>query len=228
MDVAELVHRYPTLYHVTAAGSWPAIRAHGLLTTAQIVGSGGFPTTVVEAALRRPRRASMPLRHPTLGDVVIRDQSPLRPHILQTALVDMTLADWLTTLNGRVFFWLHPQKVDGLLNARRARSSEHDVIVIDTRGLVAEHEDRIRLSPINSGAALWPNAAERGRGTFSTIAEYPYAARRRGRSDRDAIAELAVLDEVPDLAKHVLRVERRRGATPLTEVGPGDGAGRSR
>jgi hypothetical protein len=33
MDTAELIARYPRLYHMAEDGSWPSIQAHGLLST---------------------------------------------------------------------------------------------------------------------------------------------------------------------------------------------------
>ncbi len=41
------------------------------------------------------------------------------------------------------------------------------------------------------------------------IAEYPYEE-RRSRGIRGAIAELAVVDGVPDILDHAVRVERRQ------------------
>jgi hypothetical protein len=62
----EPIGRYPRLFHLAGAGSWPAIAAHGLLPAAAIVSTSA------------------------LGQVVIRDQTPLRPHILEKVLHGMT------------------------------------------------------------------------------------------------------------------------------------------
>lgn len=91
-------------------------------------------------------------------------------------------------------------------------ASAHHVITIDTASLVEAHHDRIVLSGINSGATLYPNAAPRGSDTFRSIADYDYAKARRRRGAKDAIVELAVVDGVPDLAQHFIRVERRKAA----------------
>lgn len=205
----ELVELYPNLFHMASAGSWPTIQAHGLWTTEQIVrtSEGVFDETVLSE--RRPR--SVAGTHPTLGPLTIRDQAPLRPQFLDACLTDMTAAQWLETLNNRVFFWLHPDKLAKLLGARLYRSSEQDVLVIDTASLLDAHESRVRLSPVNSGATLYPNATARGSDTFTTIANYPYAERRSTRTVRDAVTELAVIDGVHDIGEHVIRVERRRG-----------------
>lgn len=205
----QLVEHYPTLFHMASAGSWPTIQTHGLWTTKQIVATseGAFE----DAALTQRRARSITAVHPTLGRVTIRDQAPLRLQFLEGCLTDMSIPQWLATLNDRVFFWLHPDKLDKLLGARLYRSSEHDVLMIDTKSLLGAHEARVRLSPVNSGATLYPNATARGSHTFTTIEDYPYEERRRKKTVREAVTELAVLDGVHDIRDHVVRVERRLG-----------------
>jgi len=205
----ELVEQYPSLFHMASAGSWPIIQAHGLWTTQQIVATseGMFD----EAALTERRPHSITAEHPTLGCVTIRDQAPLRLQFLERCLTDMSVVQWLAILNDRVFFWLHPDKLDKLLGARLYRSSEQDVLVINTKSLLDAHEARVRLSPVNSGATLYPNATARGSDTFTTIEDYPYAAHRRKKTVPKAVTELAVIDGVHDICDHVIRVERRRG-----------------
>ncbi|OBB17697.1 hypothetical protein A5761_10115 [Mycolicibacterium setense] len=205
----ELVDHYPTLFHMASAGSWPAIRTHGLWTTRQMVATSGG--AFEDAALTERRAKSLTAEHPTLGRVTIRDQAPLRLQFLESCLTDMTIAQWLDTLNNRVFFWLHPDKLGRLLGARLYRSSEQDVLVIDTKSLLDAHEERVRLSPVNSGATLYPNATERGSHTFTTIEGYPYTEHRRKKTVREAVTELAVIDGVHDIRDHIIRVERRRG-----------------
>jgi hypothetical protein len=117
-----------------------------------------------------------------------------------------------------VFFWLHPRRLDQLLNARRNRGRPHDVLVVDTASLIAAHHQRIGLSAINSGATLYPGAPERGTRTFQTVENYPYAERRRRRTPQTAVVELAVAGGVPDIANHVLRVYRRLGPEVIADL----------
>lgn len=209
MTEDELIDNYPRLYHMAAEGTWPLIREHGLLTTHQLVDSCDPDPATRERVLDRVRKKSITLKHPTNGHVVVRDQAPLREHFLRRVLTDMTVEDWLNVLNGRVFFWLHTERLHRLLHAQLYRKQAHDVLTVDTAELLRAHGDRARLSAINSGATLYPNATPRGSTTFMPIEDYEWTQARR-RRPAEAVAELAVLDGVQDIANHVVRVERRR------------------
>jgi hypothetical protein len=210
---ADLIALHPQLFHMAEAGSWPGIRDNGLLTTEMIVNSSSLDAADRDALLRQRRPRSTRIDHPTLGDVVIRDQGPL--NLAHLRLTDQNLEEWLHELNSRVFFWLHPDKLAGLLNARQYRSEEHDVLTVDTASLLAAVANRTRLSPVNSGATLWASAPPRGSATFARIEDYDYPARRRARGKLSAIVELAVSDGVPDIRDHVTAVRRMRGNVVL-------------
>ena len=212
MHVEELVSNYPRLFHMAAADAWPSIAAHGLLPTRDIVATSALTGAERAQIIDHQRRRPVTFDHPVLGDVTIRDQSPLHRHILEAVLVDMTVPEWLATLNDRVYFWLHPKRLAALLRSRPNRSSEHDILTVDTASLVAAHHHQIRLSAINSGATQWPSAPRRGPDTFRTIEQYPFTERRRNRPLDQAIAELAVIGGVPDIAAHVVAVQRERAA----------------
>lgn len=213
MHFDELVSHHPQLFHMAQAGSWPAIRDNGLLTTEHIVTTANLDAADQKALLHHRRRDSFSIEHPVLGQVVIRDQRPM--NVANLTLDDLTLEQWLHELNSRVFFWLHPAKLDQLLNARLYRSLEQDVLTVDTASLIAAVGDRAQLSPINSGANIYPNSRPRGSEIFTEIRDYDYKARRRARGPVNAIVELAVLDGVPDIRDHVTEVRRMRGSTVL-------------
>jgi hypothetical protein len=178
------------------------------MTTRQLVDASAASAATRAAIMGQRRSESVTIQCPGLGTVVIRDQAPLREQFLTDSLDGgMTVQQWLDILNNRVFFWLHPVRLAELLDAQRYRNRAHDVIVVDTASLVGAHAERLRLSPINSGATLYPNAPPRGARTFVPIGEYPYEE-RRGRGIQHAIAELAVIDGVPDILRHTVRVER--------------------
>jgi len=209
VDVNELIERYPRLFPLAEAGAATAISEHGLLQAQEIVSTSALNPDEQAAILSRPRSRAVTIEHPVLGRATLRDQTPLRAHILDKVLTDMTARQWLSALNERVFFWLHPQRLDQLLNARRNRGRPHDILVIDTASMVSAHDRRVRLSAINSGSALYPNAPERGTRTFQTIEDYPFAERIRCRPPEAAVVELAVSGGVRDISSHVVDVYRR-------------------
>jgi hypothetical protein len=220
MTIDELVENYPRLYHMATGGSWTTIQRHGLMPTVHIVRTSALPASQQTQLLTQRRPVSTAIAHPVIGSVTIRDQAPLREQFLTLALTDMTATQWLELLNDRVFFWLHPGRLQGLLNARRYRNHVQDVLTVNTSSLVGAYESQIRLSPINSGATLYPNAPQRGSGTFLPIGKYPFAERRKGRTLSSAVTELAIIDGVPDMAMYVTSVDRYRGPDLLESLHP--------
>lgn len=208
----ELIQHYPRLYHMAFEGSWPSIQKHGLMTTQQLVEISDAGTEVRHEILSTQRRQNVVLSRSDGSRVVVRDQAPLRQVFLEKVLDDVSVQEWFEILNNRVFFWLHPERLNDLLNARRYRSSAHDVLTVDTAQLIEAHESRIELSGVNSGATLYPNAPRRGLETFKSISGFPFAERRRRYPLRQAVAELAVVGGVPDIECHVISVERRQGS----------------
>lgn len=218
MEVTQLIDQYPRLFHMATAGSWPSIRDNGLWTTDQIANTSGLSPAQIREIATSHRPRSIALDHPILGPVVVRDQAALRPVFASSRIVGMSVEGWVRVLNSRVFFWLHPSRLQGLLGATRYRSLEQDVIVVDTESLVRAHLPSIQLSPINSGATIQANAPLRGASTFESIEDYPFADRRRGRTLQNTIAELCVVGGVPDVASHVLSVQRWRGDVLIDET----------
>jgi hypothetical protein len=136
---------------------------------------------------------------------VVRDQKPLAPTKLARLLDDMTVEQWIRLLNSHVFFWLHPDRLAGFLNAGAYRRRPHLVLTVDTRSLVNACADRVRLSHLNSGATAYM-IGRRGITTLKPIADFQHPGSRQ-RPPR-YIVELAVLGGVPDIAVHTVKVER--------------------
>lgn len=220
VTIDELLRTYPRLYHMAAGGTWPAIQRHGLLPTTYIVTTSGLPADQQARLLSQRRSVSVTIAHPSLGTVTVRDQAPLREPFLSASMTDMTIAQWLGLLNDRVFFWLHPDRLRGLLTAQRYRDRVQDVITIDTRSLVEAHRNEIRLCAFNSGSTLYSNAPLRGSDSFQPIERYPFAERRRGHGISKAVAELTVIGGVPGLQNHVLEVNRCKGTETLERLYP--------
>jgi hypothetical protein len=206
---AELILTFPRLWHMAEDGSWPSIRANGLLSTAALLKLYGVTGEQRAQILTRRRPASVTISRDGLPDAVIRDQKPMSHTALSQCLVgQVTPSQWYEILNAEVFFWVTEDRVDRLLGAKAYRSSAHTVLTLDTESLVAAHRERILLSPINSGSTIM-KPQPRGTDTFRSIAEYPFAGwRKRRRSAKKAVAELVVRNAVPDVLKHLISVHR--------------------
>ena len=200
-----------------ADGSWPSIARHGLLSTGALVELWQIASMGTRASLLEQRRAdSVAIEHPEHGIAVVRDHKPINEASLADALMDMTREQWFEVLNERVFFFLQRRRLESLLGAHS--KAPQIVITVDTASLVAAHEERIELCRINSGFAQPHNKVARTRQTFLPIAEYPHAERQTPRASGTDFAELTVLGGVPDIAEHVIRVERVFGGEVLERL----------
>lgn len=211
MEWQDFVLRYPRLYHMAEAGSWPSISRHGLLSTKALLDLFDIDERRREAIESTHRPESVLITHPIHGSAVIRDQIPMRESALKRCLHGCTPRQWYEFLNGRVFFWVTEKRVQTLLNARAYRAKEHVVITLDSSRLLERHAPKTLLSPINSGSTIY-RPVNRGVDTFQTLETYPYEERRKLRGAANAVAELAIEYAVPDIRHFVERVERRRGA----------------
>lgn len=212
----DLIRLYPELYHVAADGAWPAIERHGLLSTAGLVTRWGVRQGAPQAAiLTRRRGESIELTHPDYGTAIIRHQKAIHESSLAAALTDLSPAEWYALLNDRVFFFLQRKRLDELLSARLYRDDAHTVITVDTRSLVAAHEDDIELTQVNTGFAQRFSAEPRGQDSLQPIAEFAHPTRSHASTKVLDVAELAVYRGVRDIREHVTRVERVRDGTVL-------------
>lgn len=222
VTTAALANAYPRLYHMAALGAWPSIRRHGLLSTSTLLDLFEITGAARKTLERTHRPTSTVIRHPRLGTATVRDQIPMSDSGLERALRDgITPPDWYELLNERVFFWLNEERLERMLSAAAYRDQSHTVLVLDTESLVSHNVERVRLSPLNSGCTK-PFPHPRGRTTFLPISEYPFAERVR-RARANAVVELAVIEGVRDIERHVIEV-RNRSADDYGEViwRPGD------
>jgi len=218
-ELAELIQDCPTLYHMAERGSWPSIRQHGLLSTSALLDLYDVQGAERDAIECRRRPEGVTVKHPALRPVVIRDQKPMDDASLRMCLLDgLSPEDWYRCLNRKVFFWLTRERLLRLLNARPYRNAEHDVLELDTAALAAAYRPAITLSPINSGTTkLFPStASKRGRATFLSISDYPYAQwRSAGRKPGERVVELTVDYGIFDITEFVRRVVQMQGGTVL-------------
>ncbi len=203
MNRADLIAMHPTLWHMADPVNKDAILKRGLLSTSALLDL--FEITGEErlAIESGHRPDSVTIRHAVHGSAVIRDQKPMSLEGLTRSVTDATPQDYLKFLNGRVFFWLTEERLKGMTSARAYREHEQLVLKIDTAALVNTHENRILLSPRNSGATK-PFAWERSIEMFKRIADYDYAARAQA---TDPIVELTVDHSVPDVMSLVETLE---------------------
>jgi hypothetical protein len=210
MTIEQIIEFYPRLYHMANEGTWESIRERGLLSTTALLDLFGIQGEERHRIESCHRPVSVKITHSKHGTIVIRDQAPMRETALRKCLGGISPQAWYELLNRKAFFWVTEQRVQTLLGARLYRQKEHTVMTIDTESLLTEHASKVGLSPINSGNTLY-NPRPRGAHTFCPIAEYKFEERRKKRGLANAVVELAVDYSVPDLFKHTILVESRRG-----------------
>lgn len=191
MDDKELIEHFPRLFHVTEAGAWPSIRRHGLLSTSTVLDLFRVVEPLRSQVEAQPRPRDVVLEDPHLGRVVIRDNRPLRPHILRSCL-KVAVSDWCRLLNARVFFWANERRLRNHLRASGHRGQPREILVVDTRRLLARHRDSISLCAFNSGSALYPNAPRRGPDSFLPLDAYPFGRCRTRQGASDSVAEVCI------------------------------------
>ncbi|OHX22512.1 DUF7002 family protein [Xanthomonas campestris] len=213
MDLSKLIDRYPRVYHMAQAGSWPSIQARGLFST-----TGALDALSVEGDRRnhfeaehRPEMTS--LRPHSPDDIVLRDQKPMPPGRLAHALpAHVTPEQWYRLINGKVFFWAERERLLRLLNSYG--EFEHDVLTVDTASLLAAHAENTWLCHMNSGNT-WPIPHRRDVDIFRRIADYP--ARASGAPVKEVV-ELVIDHAVPDIADHVIAVTRMKGEVEIRTI----------
>lgn len=214
--VEDFSERFPHLFHMAEAGSWPSIQRHGLLSTSALLDLFEVRGEQRRALEARHRPESVTLQHPRHGTAVVRDQKPMNDAgLLRSLSGGLSPADWYRLLNARVFFWVSHERLTKLLHARAYRDKRQTVLTVDTARLLARHEARVLLSPINSGATK-PFPAPRGPDTFLPMARYPFLFWEQKRKRKHSVVELTVTHAVPDIRDFVLRVEEYVGGKPDT------------
>ena len=203
-----IAERYPVLYHMAEAGSWPSVHDRGLLSTSALLDLFEVTGPERDSIELRRRPESVLIEHPTHGTAWIRDNKPINETVLRRTLVGMTEEEWYRTLNGRVFFWLSEDRLDRLRRAPPYAPRLHDILTIDTAALLDRHGDRVELAHLNSGAVHPAADYPRGAGTFRPIALYRWQE-RLGVAPSEPIVELTVLYAVPDIRDLVVDVTTR-------------------
>lgn len=206
MTPEELAERHPRLYHVTEPGAWSSIKRNGLLSTSRLLDLFEIENAQREILETKRRPAAVQIQHHHYGNAILNDNAPLSEEALKKCLDDhLAPADWLRILNARVFFWTNEESLNRHLGARLNRTRSREVMIVDTLSLAKAHAECIELSPINSGVTF-RKAARRGMHTFTPMLKYSYSQWSKIRGRRDKIQEVTVLDQVRDIAVHVIDV----------------------
>jgi hypothetical protein len=212
MKSSDLVARYPRVFHAASAVAWPSIQQHGLLSTVRLLDLFGVDRVERHELLTRTRREPTRLEAPGLPPAVIRDQKPMK-FVAEKIEPGYSLVDFLMAINSRVFFWATRDRLDRLRNARQYRDDAQVLLHIDTRGLVDRYEQQIGLCRFNSGAITQRNHPVRSHVSWVPISRYPYEEYRRRYGGQRALAEVTVLESVPDVLELTVDVEHLTSPT---------------
>ena len=111
-----LVKNSPLIYHMSAPGSWPSIRKHGLLSTSALLDLFEYEGETRYQIECCRRSDWVTLNHSVHENVSIRDQWPLSDSGLRKALPrDMRPACWYKILNNMVFFFPCKERIKRML-----------------------------------------------------------------------------------------------------------------
>lgn len=209
MDVAEFIAACPRVFHMASALAWPSIQQHGLLSTAGLLDLYGVEPDLRREIMTRRRAKSINLNGPGLAPAVIRDQKPMK-FLMEKIEPDASVEDFLVAINSRVFFWPNRDRLERLRNAKEYRGLAQVVLHINTQTLVERHANQIELCRFNSGAITQRNHPLRSRESWLPIDQYPYTEYQRRYGSQGALAEVTVLDSVPDLLELAVAVEHVR------------------
>jgi hypothetical protein len=212
--VEDLIERYPRLYHMAFAECYGSILKRGLLSAKRLVEAAQIDDEQRSRLLTQRRPDSVRLTT-NEGEFWLRDQKPLSEKRLASCLEGgLTPSQWCESLNSRIYFWVRENKVRELLSAGAYAAGNHVVLVVDTRSLIDEYRDHVRLAAMNTGATR-PMAFTRGPDTFKPLDTYPFAFRRK--KGLEPVIEFTILDGVPNIEEHLVAVEHWEAGT-LTRV----------
>ena len=217
-ELHELMMDCPRLYHMAERGAWRSIRTNGLLSTSALLDLYGVHGERRFELESQRREDIVPLHANGLPVAKLRDQLAMDDSGLSRCLMGgINARDWYETINRKVFFWLTEARLYKFSNARPYKDGEREVLVLDTRSLIAAHRKDVWLCPMNSGATK-PRAYPRGPDTFSRIEDYPYNKWRRKRGAGKRVVELCVDDRVEDVGQFVQRVYVVKGEREVREL----------
>ena len=205
MKPDEFLDRCKTgLWHVAPAGAWERIQREGFQTAAQLIDAADLDDAERQRLHEEPRAELVTLK---LGEdaVTLRDQALLANRADPASVLgdDLTVADWVRTLNKRIYICTDRPAVDKLI----AKYGPQDVITISPLRLLEAAQWSIELAAQHSGAIQQKAGVQRDKSTFQSITLF--RARR--------IAEVTVVDGLED-ASVVVRAVRHHPDGTIEEL----------
>jgi hypothetical protein len=206
MDADSFIAMHPRIFHAASATAWPSIQEHGLLSSARLLELFGVERDERQRLLTQKRNESVLLKAPGRDPAFLRDQKPLK-FIEEKIEAGSSVERFLLAINSRVFFWPTRERLERLRSAKEYRDEPQVVLHIDTRALLSRYEHDIRLCRFNSGAVTQKNHPVRGHDSWVSIGRYPYDDYRKKYGTDGALAEVTVLDAVPDVLDFTVMIE---------------------
>ena len=108
---------------------------------------------------------------------------------MKTCLVGVSIPEWISLINSRIFFFASKEKADVLLG--RYASYENLLLEVDTSALLSEYAQHVSICRINAGAFV-RKPVPRGRDTFIPLSNYIYKKKRN-------VAEVTLDTPIPNI-----------------------------
>lgn len=209
--IARWGKKRPFVYHMAYEENRDSIRRHGLLSTEALVDLLGLPGAERDLLLAKHRPSPTRLRNRSGELVVVRDQKPLNPNVLERHLTDMTLEQWFRKLNSFVFFWMKRERLDGMIACSEYCNLRTLVFKIRTADLLKAHPCAC-VTTINTGnTKMMP--VDRGTATFSPFRTYSQGLGRA--------AELVVPYAVTDILACTEAITVEQAGKVVAKISPG-------
>jgi hypothetical protein len=149
-----------------------------------------------------------------LPAVVIRDQKPMKL-IDEKIAPDSSLQQYLDAINSRVFFWPSRERLERLRGAKEYRSQRQLILHVtpgDSSSATGQPSSCAGSTPARSPRRTTRRVAT----AHGSIADYPYDEYRRRYGRGNELAEVTVLDAVPDIEDLLVDVEFVGRAAPCS------------
>lgn len=199
---------YPRLYHMAHKDALPSILEHGLRSTSSLLDLYDVRGSVRSVIETKMRPESVVIRHSRYGVAVVRDQKPIgSDRRLESSLAGVKAEEFHKLLNSMVFFWVNPERLRGLRNAKAYRGDPQLVLTLDTRLLMDAYWEKILLCPMNSGACR-PIAHPRSIEMFQRIKDYDfdYWRKKKGSANK-AVVECTVQGRIETPGRYIIETE---------------------